>query len=598
MSDDQGWGDVGYRRDRLCQSQFGRQQTMDTLADEDNETLWKCQDWQTPGFRDMAANGLRLERFYTSPICSPTRAAMLTGRAAVRTGVVDQGVAMRLQERTIALALREAGFSTAHFGKWHLDGLHIGVGGAPMCDNDFDPHAFGFDYYLSNSGQFEINPVLSRNGTVATPLWGDGSDVLVSEALRFIGDAVAAQRRFFVAVWYSSPHAPWIPLSSDRNSFRCAKSTYYGEIQGVERSIGTMRQGLRRLGIENDTLVWFNSDNGGDDPKTSPRIPRDTSFGLTGHKKSLNEGGIRVPAIIEWPGHIVPRISWRPACAYDLFPTIAEVVGLPQAAMLQPQDGLSLVSEFGWHSGDRTKPIAIQYKGSYAIIDNDWKLLRGSDGSFRYFDLRADPKENYNISDRRRWSDRRRGQTHNYTGTSGTYFSDVEWMDVPTRERRARVLRSYWHTFFRSANASNHGLDYGAPTRTRMGPGWAGNDWYTLKCHRCCLQSVIRRLQWPVDEDIKLFLNRTNWPVIDAGALMMSFGGRRHPTTCLAMPETPRECIVVGRRGRNSLVVRPGNMTRSVSPGNMTSLPQTDGEDDSEGGRGADEESASSPGDD
>ena len=168
-------------------------------------------------------------------------------------------------------------------------------------------------------------------------------------------------------------------------------------------------------------------------------------------------------------------------------------------------------------------------------------------------------------------------------------------MDVPTRERRAHVLRSYWHAFFRSVNASNHGLDYGAPTRTRMGPGWAGNDWYTLKCHRCCLQSVLRRLQWPVDENVKLFLNRTNWPVIDAGARLMRFGGRRYPTTCLAMPETPRECIVVGRRGRNSLLVRPGNTTRSVSPGNMTRAPQTDDEEDS-GGEDA-EESTSSPDD-
>ena len=121
MSDDQGWGEVGYRNHRLL---------------------------DTPHLVAMAANGLRFERFYACPICSPTRASVLTGRAADRTGVLNQGDPLRLQERhtTIAAVLRRAGWATGHFGKWHLDGLHaIGMGGAPiLASHSHSPTVFGF----------------------------------------------------------------------------------------------------------------------------------------------------------------------------------------------------------------------------------------------------------------------------------------------------------------------------------------------------------------------------------------------------------------------------------------------------------------------
>lgn len=120
-------------------------------------------------------------------------------------------------------------------------------------------------------------------------------------------------------------------------------------------------------------LLWFSSDNGA---QPYHEVPDDPNGGLSGNKKNMLEGGIRVPAIIEWPGVILPRTTWHPACAMDFFPTVAEVVGLPPSSMLQPQDGTSLVSLFDSEVGRRHKPIPMVFGGVGVLIDNDLKLIR------------------------------------------------------------------------------------------------------------------------------------------------------------------------------------------------------------------------------
>jgi arylsulfatase A-like enzyme len=146
---------------------------------------------------------------------------------------------------------------------------------------------------------------------------------------------------------------------------------HYGELVAMDRSIGTLRRGLRKLGVEQNTLLWFTSDNGG-----LPGFDPDTTGGLRGYKSSMYEGGLRVPAIIEWPKVITkPRITKYPAGAVDIFPTIAQAVGLPASAMLQPQDGVSLVPLLTREIGARKKPLIFSSRDRLAVIDNEYKLI-------------------------------------------------------------------------------------------------------------------------------------------------------------------------------------------------------------------------------
>ena len=158
MTDDQGWGQTGYY----------------------NHPLLK-----TPNLDEMANNGLRFDRFYAgAPVCSPTRASVLTGRSNDRTGVYDHGYRLRLQEKTISQALKNNGYITAHFGKWHLNGLR-GPGAPILKDDKYGPQNFGFDHWLSVTNFFDINPLMSENGDFID-FNGNSSEIIFNEALSFI----------------------------------------------------------------------------------------------------------------------------------------------------------------------------------------------------------------------------------------------------------------------------------------------------------------------------------------------------------------------------------------------------------------------------
>ena len=180
MADDQGWGQTGYY----------------------NHPVLK-----TPHLDRMAENGLRFDRFYAGgPVCSPTRATVLTGRTHDRTGVLDHGYPLRKQEKTLSEAMRKKGYATAHFGKWHLNGLR--GPGVPIIKNDtHGPRGFGFDYWLSVTNFFDLNPVMSRNGSFEN-LSGDSSEIIVNEALEFITKKSRSNIPFFVVIWYGTPHSP------------------------------------------------------------------------------------------------------------------------------------------------------------------------------------------------------------------------------------------------------------------------------------------------------------------------------------------------------------------------------------------------------
>lgn len=365
MSDDQGWGQVGYY----------------------NHPILK-----TPNLVEMAKNGLRLDRFYAgAPVCSPTRASVLTGRANDRTAVYAHGEPMRIQEKTIAQALKEIGYNTAHFGKWHLDGLK-GPGVPILKDDIRNPGYFGFEEWISVTNFFDIDPLMSHKGEIKE-YTGSSSDIIVRQALDYISKNKGEP--FFVVIWYGSPHDPWSALVSDKTDLpqqlEEKDKNYLGEIVEMDRSVGILRKELKTMGLAQNTMLWFNSDNGG-----LPQGGKEGVGGLRGFKGSVYEGGLRVPCIIEWPAQIKgEQISNYPASTMDIFPTIHSILGLPNNTMVQPIDGVSITHIFNSNTIIRDNPIPFKYRNKGALIDNDYKLVVEDIEKKHYalYDLKGDKYE-------------------------------------------------------------------------------------------------------------------------------------------------------------------------------------------------------------
>lgn len=373
MTDDQGWGDVSYNGLKAI---------------------------RTAALNDMATGGLRFNRFYAgAPLCSPTRGSVMTGRHPNRYGCFMPGSPMRAQEMTIAQALRRAGYATGHFGKWHLNGVS-GPGRPIAADDPLSPGAMGFEEWLSVSNYFDLDWTLSRRGTPEQHA-GDGSDVIVAEALKFIGACVRDGRPFLAVIWFGSPHTPHNPLPADLAA--AGGSRYYGEMLAVDRAMGRLRSELRRMGIAENTLVWFNSDNG---------AAADGSNGpLRGRKATLWEGGVRVPGIIEWPARIrKATVTDVPACTSDIYPTLLELLGIDVPDQIQPLDGISLVPLIDGRMDSRPSPIAFWHNpartavelniatGHAALADNRYKLHKLPDGKWELYDLLEDISESRDLA--------------------------------------------------------------------------------------------------------------------------------------------------------------------------------------------------------
>lgn len=366
MADDQGWGQTGYY---------------------DHPVL------KTPNLDAMAAGGLRFDRFYAgAPVCSPTRASVLTGRSNDRTGVESHGYALRRQEITIAQILRDAGYATAHFGKWHLNALR-GPGVPILKADDHNPGEFGFDQWLSVTNFFDRDPILSRLGKFEE-FKGDSSEIVVEQALEFIGKQAGGDTPFLSVIWYGTPHNPFKAAAKDTGAFSDLDEEsrqHYGELVAMDRSIGMLRHGLRELGIAENTLVWFCSDNGG-----LPKIKPGTVGGLRGNKGTIYEGGLRVPAIIEWPSGITsPRITNYPASVLDIVPTLLAITSINHPDSARPTDGISLLPLFKRELDRREKPIPFRHIGRAALIDHNMKLLTNkiSSDKFELYDLTHDQAE-------------------------------------------------------------------------------------------------------------------------------------------------------------------------------------------------------------
>ena len=371
MTDDQGWGQTGYY----------------------NHPVLK-----TPNLDEMARNGIRFDRFYAgAPVCSPTRASVLTGRVNDRTGVFDHGYALRTQEKTIAQALKKVGYSTGHFGKWHLNGLR--GPGAPVLKTDtHSPGKFGFDYWLSTTNFFDINPLMSKNGEFVD-FKGTSSKVIFDEALKFIKRNKETKSPFFAVIWDGSPHDPWLANENDKKSFQKLNNksqNHYGELVAFDNNLGIFREKLRQMNVSDNTIIWYCSDNGG-----LKNINPETVGGLKGFKGSLWEGGIRVPAIIEWPLIIKEtKTTAYPASTMDIFPTIIDIVGIDKLDMINPIDGISLLPIINSNIEKREIKIPFRFNDKGALIDNNLKLIVTSliNKQFELYDLENDPKESNNIA--------------------------------------------------------------------------------------------------------------------------------------------------------------------------------------------------------
>jgi arylsulfatase A-like enzyme len=399
MADDMGWGEVSYY---------------------DHPVL------KTPNLDEMAASGLRFDRFYAgAPNCSPTRASVMTGRTNDRTGVLNHGYGMSLHERTIAQAFQQRDYATAHFGKWHLSGLR-GPGAPVLASDPRNPGAFGFDEWLSVTNFFDLNPIMSRRGTFQE-FQGDSSELIVAEAMEFIRRQSAGGRPFFAVIWYGTPHDPFRALEADKAGFAHLDpeaANHYGELVAMDRSIGTLRRGLRELGIAENTFLMFSSDNGG------LNLTPTTVGHLRGFKNSVYEGGLRVPGIIEWPGTIKPRITSFPAATMDIFPTVVSVAGLARSSMLQPVDGMDLTPLFREELARRETPIGFRHTGRAALVDNNYKLVvpNVEARSFELYDVVKDPSETADL-----------------------------WPSEPAAGARMRGMFEAWNA---SVNNSQMGRDY------------------------------------------------------------------------------------------------------------------------------------------
>jgi arylsulfatase A len=286
---------------------------------------------RTPNLDQLARQGTEFTRFYVSPVCAPTRASLLTGRYNLRCGVwgVTHGKeTMRPGETTLAETLREAGYRTALIGKWHLGEHYPGV-----------PHAQGFERFIGYRTGHWMNyfdTTLELNGK-PYPTRGYITDALTGEAIRFLEASRAAP--FFLYLAYNVPHSPFQVPERYFRPFKQAGlpdpvAAVYGMVTNLDENIGRLMARLAQLGLAENTIVIFLTDNG-------PNGQR-YNAALRAAKGSVYEGGVRVPFFIRWPGRLeAGRRLDRIAAHIDVYPTLLELCGVPLPKKL-PLDGRSL----------------------------------------------------------------------------------------------------------------------------------------------------------------------------------------------------------------------------------------------------------------
>ena len=348
LADDLGWGDVGFHGSEI----------------------------KTPNIDKLAATGARLEQFYVQSVCSPTRAALMTGRYPMRLGL-QVGVirpwaqyGLALEERTLAQALKDAGYETAITGKWHLGHFQ----------RAYLPTLRGFDHqYGHYNGAIDYFTHLRDGGldwhrddkAIREP--GYSTHLIAQEAMRLVAEH-DARKPLFLYVPFNAVHAPFEApekYSEPYAGMKKQRRTYAGMVAAMDEAVGQIVDQLDKKGLRDNTLIIFHSDNGGPAPGVV------TSNGpLRGGKATLYEGGVRVAALANWPGHLpAASVVNAPLHVVDWYPTLLGLAGgsLKQAAPLDGKDAWPAIAAGKPSPHEEILLNATPNAG--AIRVGDWKLV-------------------------------------------------------------------------------------------------------------------------------------------------------------------------------------------------------------------------------
>lgn len=381
---------------------------------------------KTPHLDKLAADGLKLTACYCGqPVCSPSRAALMTGRNPNRYGVKDwiplnSGVVLPTTETTVAARLKAAGYRTCLSGKWHLNSKFDGQEPTPG-DHGFD-HWFATQNNAAPNHQDPTNFV--RNGQRVGPLKGNSSTLVVDEAISFIKET--KDKPFGVFVTFHAPHEPVAVPPEWSDKYRAEPDptvrAYYGSVSLIDHEVGRLVKFLDDAKLSANTLVFFTSDNG---PETLKRyktaLQSHGSPGpLRGMKLHLTEGGIRVPGIVRWPGRIKPAVVDEPVGFVDLMPTLCALAGAKRPD--KPLDGVDVGPLlFEGKKPERKVPLYWQYDKAIgdttpvwtqAIRRDNYKLLAdATQTKFALYDLAADMGEKTDLSTDPKQADRLKALT-------------------------------------------------------------------------------------------------------------------------------------------------------------------------------------------
>lgn len=366
----------------------------------------------TPNLDRLASEGIELGHHYAAPVCSPTRAGLLTGRCWSRFGITAPTNTLALPPGTVTLAraLRSCGYATCLVGKWHL-------GSTPA----WGPNHFGFDHsYGSLAGgvtawshRYKKGPYSKtwhRNGELLDEE-GHVTDLLTNEAVRWI--EARDDKPFFLYVPFTAVHLPinepqlWLDKVPDRITSEIGRQ-YAACVMHLDDGVGRILKALDRKGLRKDTLVVFTSDNGGSTAtnNTQPYPPDDSPPGrltanngsLRGQKGSVYEGGTRVPTLVSWPGRITTRTEPTPASVVDWMPTFCELAGFRSQADLR-WDGTSLADLLRNGKPVPARPIYIAGPRwrSVSLRMGEWKLVVSGKDRNELFDIANDPTESTDL---------------------------------------------------------------------------------------------------------------------------------------------------------------------------------------------------------